>query len=131
MYGFNHRYHESVKEAKKNIDNGKYGKIVFLRTGRCFITFSETLLDMDLIFGSFTDCFFISKELILSVITFGLLVFNITVSIIFVAGAIMVILGCFWLKRKNEKNNPNKAQPKKEEQNASQSQLNILNEAYI
>ena len=31
MYGFNHRYHDSVREAKKIINNGKYGKIVFLR----------------------------------------------------------------------------------------------------
>ena len=30
-YGFNHRYHESVKEAKKVIDSGKYGEIINLR----------------------------------------------------------------------------------------------------
>ncbi len=30
-YGFNHRYHESVKEAKKVIESGKYGEIINLR----------------------------------------------------------------------------------------------------
>jgi predicted dehydrogenase len=30
-YGFNHRYHESVKEAKDLIDSGKYGQVVNLR----------------------------------------------------------------------------------------------------
>ena len=30
-YGFNHRYHESVKEAKKIIESGKYGEIINLR----------------------------------------------------------------------------------------------------
>lgn len=30
-YGFNHRYHESVKEAKKVIESGQYGEIVNLR----------------------------------------------------------------------------------------------------
>ncbi len=30
-YGFNHRYHESVKETKKVIESGKYGKIINLR----------------------------------------------------------------------------------------------------
>ena len=30
-YGFNHRYHESVKEAKRIIDSGQYGDIVNLR----------------------------------------------------------------------------------------------------
>ena len=30
-YGFNHRYHESVKEAKKVIESNQYGKIINLR----------------------------------------------------------------------------------------------------
>lgn len=30
-YGFNHRYHESVKEAKKVIESGKYGEIINIR----------------------------------------------------------------------------------------------------
>lgn len=30
-YGFNHRYHESVKEAKNVIESGKYGEIINLR----------------------------------------------------------------------------------------------------
>jgi predicted dehydrogenase len=30
-YGFNHRYHESVKEAKRIIESGQYGEIVNLR----------------------------------------------------------------------------------------------------
>lgn len=30
-YGFNHRYHESVKEAKKIIESGQYGEIINLR----------------------------------------------------------------------------------------------------
>lgn len=30
-YGFNHRYHDSVKEAKKVIESGKYGEIINLR----------------------------------------------------------------------------------------------------
>lgn len=30
-YGFNHRYHESVKEAKKIIDSARYGEIINLR----------------------------------------------------------------------------------------------------
>ena len=30
-YGFNHRYHESVKEAKKVIESGRYGEIINLR----------------------------------------------------------------------------------------------------
>lgn len=30
-YGFNHRYHESVKEAKKVIQSGQYGEIINLR----------------------------------------------------------------------------------------------------
>lgn len=30
-YGFNHRYHDSIKEAKKIIDSGRYGKIINLR----------------------------------------------------------------------------------------------------
>jgi len=30
-YGFNHRYHESVKEAKKVIESGQYGEIINLR----------------------------------------------------------------------------------------------------
>ena len=30
-YGFNHRYHESVKEAKRIIDSKEYGKIINLR----------------------------------------------------------------------------------------------------
>lgn len=30
-YGFNHRYHESVKEAKKIIESGKYGEIINIR----------------------------------------------------------------------------------------------------
>lgn len=31
MYGFNHRYHQSVTEAKKIISSGKYGKIINYR----------------------------------------------------------------------------------------------------
>lgn len=30
-YGFNHRYHESVKETKKVIESGQYGEIINLR----------------------------------------------------------------------------------------------------
>ncbi|MGO9138872.1 MAG: Gfo/Idh/MocA family protein [Syntrophales bacterium] len=30
-YGFNHRYHDSVKEAKKVIESGQYGEIINLR----------------------------------------------------------------------------------------------------
>lgn len=30
-YGFNHRYHESVKEAKRIIDSGQFGRIINLR----------------------------------------------------------------------------------------------------
>jgi predicted dehydrogenase len=30
-YGFNHRYHESVREAKKVIESGEYGEIINLR----------------------------------------------------------------------------------------------------
>jgi len=30
-YGFNHRYHESVKEAKRIIETGQYGEIINLR----------------------------------------------------------------------------------------------------
>ena len=30
-YGFNHRYHESIKEAKKVIESGQYGEIINLR----------------------------------------------------------------------------------------------------
>jgi len=30
-YGFNHRYHESVQEAKKVIESGQYGEIINLR----------------------------------------------------------------------------------------------------
>jgi predicted dehydrogenase len=30
-YGFNHRYHESVKEAKALIESGKYGRVVNVR----------------------------------------------------------------------------------------------------
>jgi predicted dehydrogenase len=30
-YGFNHRYHESVKEAKKVIESGQYGEIINLK----------------------------------------------------------------------------------------------------
>ena len=30
-YGFNHRYHESVKEAKRVIESGQYGEIINLR----------------------------------------------------------------------------------------------------
>ena len=30
-YGFNHRYHESVKEAKRIIDSGAYGRVMNLR----------------------------------------------------------------------------------------------------
>lgn len=30
-YGFNHRYHDSVIEAKKIIDDGQYGKVINLR----------------------------------------------------------------------------------------------------
>ena len=31
MYGFNHRYHESVQEALRNIESNKLGKIINLR----------------------------------------------------------------------------------------------------
>jgi len=31
MYGFNHRYHDSVKDALKLVKSGKYGKIINLR----------------------------------------------------------------------------------------------------
>jgi predicted dehydrogenase len=30
-YGFNHRYHESVREAKRIIDSGQYGSVINLR----------------------------------------------------------------------------------------------------
>jgi len=30
-YGFNHRYHESVKEAKKIVESGQYGEIINIR----------------------------------------------------------------------------------------------------
>jgi predicted dehydrogenase len=30
-YGFNHRYHDSVKEAKKLIDSGEFGRIINMR----------------------------------------------------------------------------------------------------
>ncbi len=30
-YGFNHRYHESVKEAKRIIDSGRFGRVINLR----------------------------------------------------------------------------------------------------
>lgn len=30
-YGFNHRYHESVKEAKRLIDSGRFGRVLNLR----------------------------------------------------------------------------------------------------
>jgi len=30
-YGFNHRYHDSVKEAKRIIDSGEYGEVINLR----------------------------------------------------------------------------------------------------
>lgn len=31
MYGFNHRHHESVRRAKKMIDSGVYGRILWMR----------------------------------------------------------------------------------------------------
>ncbi len=31
MYGFNHRHHESIKLAKREIDSGDYGKILWMR----------------------------------------------------------------------------------------------------
>ncbi len=31
MFGFNHRYHESVREAKRRLDTGDYGKILWMR----------------------------------------------------------------------------------------------------
>ena len=39
-YGFNHRYHESVKEAKKIIESGQYGDIINIRGvyGKCNLT---------------------------------------------------------------------------------------------
>lgn len=30
-FGFNHRYHESVQEAKRRLDTGNYGKILWMR----------------------------------------------------------------------------------------------------
>ena len=31
MYGFNHRHHDSIKEMKKIIDSGEYGKVLWVR----------------------------------------------------------------------------------------------------
>ena len=31
MYGFNHRHHDSIIQMKKNIDEGKFGKILWMR----------------------------------------------------------------------------------------------------
>lgn len=31
MFGFNHRYHESVRTAKRYIDSGEYGRILWMR----------------------------------------------------------------------------------------------------
>jgi len=31
MYGFNHRYHESIQHIKKLVDNNEYGKILWIR----------------------------------------------------------------------------------------------------
>jgi predicted dehydrogenase len=31
MYGFNHRHHDSVMRIKKNIDSGKFGKVLWMR----------------------------------------------------------------------------------------------------
>jgi predicted dehydrogenase len=31
MFGFNHRYHESIQTAKRHIDSGEYGRILWLR----------------------------------------------------------------------------------------------------
>ena len=31
MYGFNHRHHDSVISIKKNIDSGKFGKVLWMR----------------------------------------------------------------------------------------------------
>lgn len=31
MFGFNHRYHESIRTAKSHIDSGQYGKILWMR----------------------------------------------------------------------------------------------------
>lgn len=31
MYGFNHRHHDSIKRMKELIDNGSYGKVLWLR----------------------------------------------------------------------------------------------------
>jgi 1,5-anhydro-D-fructose reductase (1,5-anhydro-D-mannitol-forming) len=34
MFGFNHRHHESMIHAKKLIDSGEYGKVLWLRGAR-------------------------------------------------------------------------------------------------
>ena len=31
MYGFNHRYHDSILETKKIIDSKKFGKVINFR----------------------------------------------------------------------------------------------------
>ncbi len=31
MYGFNHRHHDSIKEAKARVDSGVYGRILWMR----------------------------------------------------------------------------------------------------
>jgi 1,5-anhydro-D-fructose reductase (1,5-anhydro-D-mannitol-forming) len=31
MFGFNHRYHDSILEAKRHMDSGEYGRILWMR----------------------------------------------------------------------------------------------------
>jgi 1,5-anhydro-D-fructose reductase (1,5-anhydro-D-mannitol-forming) len=44
MFGFNHRYHESVIEAKKRIDSGEFGRILWMR-GRYGKSVDEKFFD--------------------------------------------------------------------------------------
>lgn len=44
MFGFNHRYHASVLEAKKHIDSGEFGKILWMR-GRYGKSVDETFYE--------------------------------------------------------------------------------------
>ena len=40
MYGFNHRYHDSILETKKIIDSKKFGKVINFRGvyGKSYLT---------------------------------------------------------------------------------------------
>ena len=44
MFGFNHRYHESVRTAKQHVDSGEYGRILWMR-GRYGKSVDETFFE--------------------------------------------------------------------------------------